>query len=309
MWVVWTCSAIPLRKTKGRADVKTNKSNLLTGTSAIIDDALRRALDSGTCSFTHKKTCIDLSERRPDGLDLTALVLKIDHRIRQNLESVVRRTPSLKNWDLTWKLVAAAEKPREVRLAAKNASAEVVLERLIIQAALNRDRKDWFHQCPTASGVYSSRSDRCHIDLIHQINDEEFELIELKVASNNPVFAAFEILRNGLLYLHARRSLIADYADKPLLKARKIRLTVLAPREYYIYKPRGRSAKPKVYDLHWFEKGLDRAILAFGKNECKITFGFDTFPERFQWTKEEIKRREVEGLLRAVDERRAVFPD
>lgn len=254
----------------------TDPSTPLTGTRDLIDDALRRALDDCTSSFTSKQTCIDLAERRPDTLDIEALIPKVYQKIEQNWKSVARRTPSSKNWDLTWKLATESDdKPREVRLAAKSASAEVVLERLIIQAVLNRHQDDWFHQCPTASGVYSTRSDRCHIDLIRQISDEEFELVELKVASNNPVFAAFEILRNGLLYLHARRCLDVHYAGKRLLKATKVRLTVLAPFAYYTYKRKGRSAQPKVYDLGWFEKGLSRAISVFAKNECEMIFAFD----------------------------------
>lgn len=302
---------VPLKKAKSRANRKTQQSTLLTGTRALIDDALRNVLDDRKASLGSRQTCMDLSERGPDNFDIEALVLNLYQRINQNLETVARRTPSSKNWDLSCKFTAgSAEKPREVRLAAKNKSAEVVLERLIIQAILNRGGKDWFHQCPTASGVYSMRSDRCHIDLIHEIGEDAFELIELKVASNNPVFAAFEILRNGLLYLHARRSLSAHYAGKRLLKARKVRLLVLAPLTYYIYKRRGRTAKPKGYDLRWFEKALDRAVSAFAKPDCEMTFAFNVFPDWFKWTTEQAKQRgDVNGLFRAVEERRAVFPE
>lgn len=287
------------------------KSSLLEDIGGQINIVLRKVLDNPKASFTSKQTCIDLSARRPDGFDIEALVLKLYEQIERHRKPAASRIPSSKNWELRWQLEGGPdEKPRKVRFDDKNPSAEVVLERLIVEAVLNSNchRDDWFHQCPSASGVFSANGERCHIDLIHQINVEEFELIELKVTSYPPVFAAFEILRNGLFYLHARRSLMKDplmghYADKRLLKARKIRLTVLAPWDYYKYKP-GRGAELKMYDLGWFEKALDRGISAFGRNDCEITFAFDAFPRCFEWKKE---RATPEQLLAAVNGRQAAF--
>ena len=282
----------------------TNQTTLLTGTSDLIDQALREAgyghtSDLKRGSHKDKTTCIALSERGRSGLDVAELVSKLYTRIWQNWESVTRRIPSPKNWELRQRIDSSGK----VILADANNDPEIVLERRIVQAALNSNRTDWFHQCPTASGVFSATTDRCHIDLIQKLGDEEFQLIELKVASDNPLFAAFELVRNCLLYLLARRQLSEHYTDKPLLSARKMRLVVLAPRSFYCCKPN------QIYDLGWFEKDISAAIAECGKDQCEINFAFEAFPEWFGWPPEKGTMRDFpdERLLQAVDERRKVF--
>ncbi len=281
-------------KTRSGANMKSKAFEDIDG---LIDDALRCALDEKKCRRDLKGTCINLSERGRDSFDIEALVPKLYQEIEQ---CHTYNSISAENWKLR----------RNSHFAAKEEEREEVLERRIIQAVEKAGRDGWFNKCSTASGVFT-RNSGCHIDLIHQIGADEFELIELKVASDTPLFAAFEILRNGLLYLHARRSLNASYTGKPLLKAGKIRLMVLAPRAYYIYKRRGRTVKPKIYDLRWFEKALNRGVSAFARNDCEMTFAFEAFPTWFEWSELAKQRGPIadECLLRAVDDRQAAFPE
>src|SRR5439155_27065536 len=81
--------------------------------------------------------------------------------------------------------------------------AEVRLERAIVERG---GATNWSFQMSTMSGIFEERThQRRAIDLVHRISPDEYALIELKISSNNPAFAAFEILGYGLAYCQARR--------------------------------------------------------------------------------------------------------
>ncbi|HEV2079948.1 MAG TPA: hypothetical protein VGR19_08665, partial [Allosphingosinicella sp.] len=80
-------------------------------------------------------------------------------------------------------------------IGAGNRSPEVVLERAIVNTCVAAGRRDWSNQVPVASGVVrSSGEGRRAIDLVQQLGEGHFAFIELKVASDTPLFAAFEII-------------------------------------------------------------------------------------------------------------------
>jgi hypothetical protein len=91
------------------------------------------------------------------------------------------------------------------QIAAHNTSPEVVLERAIAAACQRTGRTDWANQVPVASGLIDGATDgRRAIDLVHQCSERHFELIELKIASDTPLYAAVEIIGYGCIWLLAR---------------------------------------------------------------------------------------------------------
>lgn len=174
------------------------------------------------------------------------------------------KSPSAKNWRLT----------QELEIAEANTSKEKRLEKNI--AKLN-DRR-WFNQVPTASGLFGAHTmKKASIDVVRKTGPAAYELVELKCKTNNPLYAAIEILLYGLLYIHARDRQSAmkyELKDRPLLTADKIGLRVLAPKAYF-----------QNYDFGWFEKELSVGLAKFAGNRFKMDFKFTAFPVAFQWDK------------------------
>jgi hypothetical protein len=136
--------------------------------------------------------------------------------------------------------------------------AEVRLERKIVEAA---GADTWSFQMSTMSGIFGDGShQRRAIDLVHKAGPNEYAFIELKIGSNNPVFAAFEILGYGLAYCQARRH--ADVHSTPsthdVLRARKIQLIVLAPFDWYCFHARGQANQ--LFNLEPLEAALNAGL-------------------------------------------------
>lgn len=135
-------------------------------------------------------------------------------------------------------------------------SDEVVLERAVCRAR----SKFWTYQMPTSSGLRGKRTDkRRSIDLVRMVNPRSFEFIELKVASNDPVYAVQEILGYGLAYLHARASGFQErVADaKGVLQASCVELVVLGPTDWYQqYFERSNSQA----ELEWLVRAINTGI-------------------------------------------------
>ena len=76
---------------------------------------------------------------------------------------------------------------------------------------------------------------------------------KLKVGSDTPLYAAMEVLQYGLLYVFSRqyRDELHYTDDRPLLKARRIDLKVLAPAAYY-----------GEYRIDWLVRALNRGLEA-----------------------------------------------
>lgn len=157
---------------------------------------------------------------------------------------------------------------------------EVRLERKIVEVGGSHT---WSFQMSTMSGVFGDRShQRRAIDLVHKAGADEYALIELKVGSNNPVFAAFEVLGYGLAYCQARQH--ADVHSSPsiydVLRARRIRLVVLAPFDWYRFHLKGQG--DRLFQLHplevAFNVGLEHLRLALSL-PCldNLTFQFRQF--------------------------------
>ena len=249
-------------------------SSILQGTWCVIDRFFGLE-EVGTTipHFKHKRSCLELSNHPPQGLDGKTLLTTLYFTIQTNWrESLYHKPPSKENWRV---------EPRD-QLAEKNVSPEVTLERTIIQAS----DATWGNQVPTSSGLTGPRCDKVrNIDLVHNMGSGVWEFIELKVKSDTPLYAAMEILQYGLLFLLSRKhqeEFGYDKHSKELLQASQVHLKVLAPYEYYI--PR-RSSQP--YQLKWLEAFLNDGLYGFLKDHnhppLHMDFQFEAFPLDFQW--------------------------
>lgn len=248
-------------------------SSILSCVDAEIDSAFfsNEQLQKGF-RYEHKRSCIALSNAPHNQFDGYGLIAAIYDRIEKNLMRRPNREPSSENWKLcsTNRLSAKSENIKKN----KNTSDEVTLERAIIE----KWPTEWTYQMPVASGLFGSTSDkRRSVDLVYikGKDNRSFDFVELKIASDSPLYAAMEILGYGLVYYASRqdtaKNLKYDSKDLAVLEARKISLCVLAPEAFY-----------GTYNLKWLQKaindGLERLV---DIDSLKMDFRFEKF--EFQW--------------------------
>ena len=162
---------------------------------------------------------------------------------------------------------------------------EVLLERTLIHALMQRGDNSWGNSIPIASGVCEPGADgRMAVDLVKRDNSD-LSLIELKVNANTPLYAAFEILGYGLCYAIARALPVkfGCRGDAELFQNKgHVLLRVLAPRAYY-----GNNSQ-----VGWLlnledriNKDLQSLDLPFRCDDCKydMNFCFEVFSDEFLW--------------------------
>lgn len=158
---------------------------------------------------------------------------------------------------------------------AKNRSPETIVEREII--GLTQALGTWANQVPVNSGISEGNNQPSHIDLVHRTTERSFELIELKIESDDPYKAALQILRYGLTYrLFRRAPALVRSTQHPLteklFEASRIHLRVLAPIHYY------RPGNPESIEPAICE-GFEHLL----KDEkWKMDFAFLQFPDWFR---------------------------
>lgn len=118
---------------------------------------------------------------RRAALGAEMLVEKMLDQIQSNWRSFSGgRQPSIENWRFK----------KQLHISASNESREKSLEKAVARAA----GEAWVNQVPTASGLVSATSDRSrNLDLVYRLAPDRFEFIELKIESDNPLYAAIEI--------------------------------------------------------------------------------------------------------------------
>ena len=153
------------------------------------------------------------------------------------------------------------------QISAANVSPEAVLERAVASACERQGQKDWANQVPVASGLVAGAADgRRAIDLVHRHRDGHFEFIELKIASDTPLYAAVEVIGYASLWLIARADPPAHPSE--LLTADVLDLRVLAPEKYY-----------DGFDLQWLEARLNEEVSSLGwTHGVRLSFAFDVLP-------------------------------
>ncbi len=274
-------------KTKSRVDYfmeGTMAASITDGVIEIIDEALNLSHIGKAPHFKHKRSCLSLKST-PASFDADSVILQVYERLVKNFKDRGNRFhslgPSTENWRFK----------KILNIAKHNKSKEKTLEKAIAKLP----SPDWVNQVPTPSGLVSSASDKSrNIDLVHRLGSRKFEFIELKVESDTPMFAAFEIVINGLIYLLSTEFYSgACINDKEILSAKVIYLQTLAPQNYY-----------SRCSLAWLEeelnKGLKNLLVSKFDSKIEMDFSFTSFPNSFIWP------CEGKELLEALDNRATV---
>ncbi len=159
---------------------------------------------------------------------------------------------------------------RATDIRADNESPEKMLEKAVAMLAERGHMPGWYNQCPVASGIVTSRSDKnSAVDLVAcSESKEEVRLIELKWDSDNPNLALQQILKYGLAYLFCRvhrRELPLHY--RSLMDARNIALEVVAPSRYY----EGVDSVRSLTDLDaWFDQFMTDGVIESTASEHEV---------------------------------------
>ena len=188
--------------------------------------------------------------------------------------------PSRENW--RWK--------RHLKLAANNTSPELKLERAIVRHC----GENWSNQMPTASGLVGLAADkRAAIDLVNRDRQGGYAFIEIKVASDNPLFAAIEILQYGLLFVWSRNHQVElDYkvGQQPVLSATKVSLSVLAPPRFY-----------EGFELGNLAQALNEGLSSFSeRRDLELSFEFSQLGDGYQ-------SGTPQGVASSVHDRRPIW--
>jgi hypothetical protein len=250
-------------------------TSLLVGVDAAVCDLL------GIRSLRHRSAALELCARPslPSGAVAAAYDVIAANWRRCRVTRPI--TGSTQNW--RWR-------DPKLDIATHNTSPEIMLERAIVGACERRGRADWANQVPIASGVASSSGERRRaIDLVRQAGPEWFELVELKVDSDTPLYAAFEIISYACIWLLSRGA--PRTTPNPILDAKRIEANVLAPESYF-----------RRFKLAPLASQLSAEISALGAvHGVTLSFAFERF-------KDELGRPPFTdaGLMRLLDERRPI---
>lgn len=283
------------------------EQGVLRGVDKIIFDQLNGGKIGEPPHYDNTSFCRSLKDSSLSDLDGLDLITKIYDQIADNLsEANSGRIPSKENW--RWKKNPKIKEAQDGK--AGNSSSEVGLEKAIVKISPQvwPEVSEWSNQAPTSSGLLGPNYDKKRaIDLAHRRQHGthvDYEFIELKVDSNNPVSAAMEIMVYGMLYVLSRdnREGMGYVREKnPLLWGRNIHLQVLAPHKYY-----------SGYNLARFEKTFDEALgdfLRLKKRRFGMRFEFQEFPQQFHPRKvlKDIGFRDCQ-IVEALHHRIPVYP-
>jgi len=229
--------------------------SILTGIGSLVDDWLDIEPRGQSPHYRHRSAANELTRRNAQVAGTYEFLEASYAQIHSNWLAAVDAgytNPSKENW--RWK--------RHLGLSPENNSPELKLEREIVRACGD----DWSNQMPTASGLVGPATDkRAAVDLVYRKDSTTYSLIELKVRSDNPLFAAIEILLYGLLLVWSQNNqeqLGYDGEAQPVLAANKITLGVLAPGSYY-----------DKLDLTAFASALNSGLKEFGQRHY-LDLGF-----------------------------------
>jgi hypothetical protein len=232
-------------------------AGIFEGVDDMIDQSLG-VMNIGTTAphYRHKTAALRLTSK-PSSFDAHALFERIVERMHKNwsdAQDLNPRSPSEENW--RWE--------KQLHISENNRSPEKRCEKEIAACC----GEDWVNQVPTASGLLDGSGEKqCNIDLVHRVAPEEYEFIELKYESGTPLYAAFEILKYGLLYVFSRRyaePLGYSGATKEILGARMVHLKVVAPYAYYGY-----------FSTKWLQEETNRGLSCLRPEGYRMDFKFE----------------------------------
>ncbi len=240
---------------------------LCEGIKDLLDKGLQAGPSKELCA---KRTALALGGiglKEIPKIDLLPLIEGMWRLIATNWVEAQCQWRGNENWRWTLR--------QNLNVERQNTSEEVRLNRTL---ASNLAPERWANEIPTASGLAEKGGkEPGGLDLacLSDALPCRVCLIELKIGSNNPVSAAFQIVTYGLVLnlarlVHARllHTKGAITIAKEWSSPDDADLRVLAPTRYY-------SEYPK---LDWFEAQLNEAVEAFGKTQrLGMTFGFRHF--------------------------------
>ena len=230
--------------------------SILTGIDELVDSWLEVG-PKGTPPHYRQRAAANELTRRETPITGTRAFLEASYaRIHANWLAAIDAgytNPSKENW--RWK--------RHRSLGADNSSPELKLERAIVNAY----GENWSNQMPTASGLTGPAADkRAAVDLVLREDPTSYSLVELKVNSDTPLFAAVEIVKYGLLFVWSKvnqNNLGYEQKLQPVLAADTVTLSVLAPTDYYIN-----------FDLTNMASALNNGLVEFGEQHG-VSLGFE----------------------------------
>jgi hypothetical protein len=153
-------------------------------------------------------------------------------------------------------------------------SKEVALEREIAKL----DTQIWTCQMSTSSGVQPNGLNRRRaIDLVRFNGTGRYAFIELKVDSDNPLYAAFEILGYALAYLQAKKQKWIGKGCHDVFTAKEIELTVLGSENWYKYKTR--SGEERSFEFGWLANDIAKALNAFAQDGPRFSMAFREYTD------------------------------
>lgn len=194
---------------------------IFEGVDILIDEHLD-VLCVGTAPHHRHKRCLAKLDDKPESFEIPNLLEGIASIFKTNWEKNGRRRGLKENW--RWK--------KQLYIHDANQGREKQFEKAIVAKCGH----EWVNQVPTASGLTGGAAGKhCNIDLVHRLPDETCEFIELKYECDTPLYAAFEILKYGLLYVFTRQHLndLTVLPEKNLFAVTHVRLRVVAPAIYY----------------------------------------------------------------------------
>lgn len=229
-------------------------ASLIEGVSEIAAKVL------GVANVAHSSALQNLQPF--DGPSLVSAIYDCVRRNYHESGASVNKNRSKQNW--RW------HSPQP-QIGERNRSPEVVVERAVAAACVALCRTDWSNQIPVTSGLVEGAGDRRRaIDLVRRVGERHFQLIELKVGSDTPLYAVVEMLGYACLWLLARED--RPSRPSPLLEADRVDLRVLAPAEFY-----------KGYSLETVESAVHEGVRSLGERQgVTLSFCFKILDDRIR---------------------------
>jgi hypothetical protein len=232
---------------------------------------------------------IEAVKKHVDGLSKTrAIELCSRPSARLILPTTIRKFYESMNCE-GWKQSVGANWVWRYKEPGETKSEEVLLERAV--AILDTDM--WACQLSTSSGVegpYLHR--RRAIDLVRHLGPCQYAFVELKVDSDNPLFAAFEILGYALAYLHAKANDWSGSGDHDVFDAAHIELTILGPKKWFGYVKRGTEMRLDK-NLDWLIKEIAESLNGFVKAEFPVAPLFTMKFREFSGDNRDLQARNI----------------